>query len=125
MIDHLGLYCRDSNKSLPFYRACLEPLGIGIDEEQPELRAAIFMRAGSSFFWWLGEGDEDTRAQAGRSRIHLAFIAMEPGQVDQFYAAAIANGGVDNGPPAIRQSACYSAFVIDPDGNNVEAICRR
>jgi catechol 2,3-dioxygenase-like lactoylglutathione lyase family enzyme len=122
MLDHFGLYCRDAEQSLPFYRACLAPLGIAAVQEQPHFKAAIFKRDGSPIFWWLGEGGAEWRAQAGRSRMHIGFTADEPSQVDAFHAAALAAGGVDNGPPGYRRPTCYSAFVIDPDGNNVEAI---
>ncbi len=122
MLDHFGLYCRDAAVSLPFYRACLAPLGIVVTEEQPGLNAAIFMRPGSPIFWWLGEGGPEMAAQAGRSRIHLGFTAGGPEDVDGFHAAALAAGGIDNGGPGYRRPTCYSAFVLDPDGNNVEAI---
>lgn len=124
MIDHFGLYCRDADKSLPFYRACLAPLGIVASEEQPHLRAAIFMRPGSMPFWWLGEGDEEQRARAGHSRLHVGFTAESAAQVDAFHAAALTAGGTDNGSPGYRSAKVYSAFIIDPDGNNVEAIWR-
>jgi catechol 2,3-dioxygenase-like lactoylglutathione lyase family enzyme len=122
MIDHFGLYCRDAGVSLPFYRACLAPLRIQVTEEQPRFRAAIFKREGSPIFWWLGEGGPEWRAQAGRSRLHLGFSAFDTAGVDAFYSAALAAGGADNGLPGWRRPTCYSAFVIDPDGNNVEAI---
>jgi catechol 2,3-dioxygenase-like lactoylglutathione lyase family enzyme len=122
MLDHIGLYCRDASVTLPFYRACLAPLGIVVWQEQPEFKAAIFGRIGSPIFWWLGEGDAEHSARAGQSRMHIGFAAKSPAKVDGFHAAAIAAGGVDNGPPGYRRPTCYSAFVIDPDGNNVEAI---
>ena len=70
----------------------------------------------------LGEGDPEHSAKAGLSRMHIGFSAASPAEVDGFYAAAIAAGGVDNGPPGYRRPTCYAAFVIDPDGNNVEAV---
>jgi catechol 2,3-dioxygenase-like lactoylglutathione lyase family enzyme len=122
MLDHLGLYCRDAGVSLPFYRACLAPLGIVVIQEQPHLKAAIFKHEKSPIFWWLGEGGPEWRAQAGLSRVHLGFSASTPACADAFYIAAMSAGGRDNGPPGYRRPRCYSAFVIDPDGNNVEAI---
>ena len=122
MLDHFGLYCRDAEISLPFYRACLAALDIRVIEEQPRFRAAIFKHADSPIFWWLGEGDPDWRARAGVSRMHIGFKARNAAQVDAFHASALAMGGQDNGPPGYRRPTCYSAFVIDPDGNNVEAI---
>jgi predicted lactoylglutathione lyase len=97
-------------------------LGIVVWQEQPKFKAAIFGRARSPIFWWLGEGDVEHSARAGQSRMHIRFAAKSPAEVDGFHAAAIAAGGVDNGPPGYRRPTCYSAFVIDPDGNNVEAI---
>lgn len=122
MLDHFGLYCRDAGVSLPFYRACLEVLEIRVVEEQPRFKSAIFKHEASPIFWWLGEGDPHWRDKAGISRMHIGFKAHNAAQVDAFYAAAIAAGGEDNGPPGFRRPTCYSAFVIDPDGNNVEAI---
>ncbi len=122
MLDHFGLYCRDAEVSLPFYRACLAPLGIVVIQEQPRFKAAIFKSETSPIFWWLGEGGAEWSAQAGRSRMHLGFTAPTPLSVDAFYAEAMARGGTDNGPPGYRRPTCYAAFVIDPDGNNVEAI---
>lgn len=122
MLDHFGLYCRDATVSLPFYRACLEPLGILVVEEQKKWNSAIFKRADSPIFWWLGQGDPQWSEKAGISRMHLGFQALDAAAVDAFYAAAMAHGGESNGPPGFRRPTCYSAFVIDPDGNNVEAI---
>ena len=124
MIDHFGLYCRDADKSLPFFRAALAPVGIEVVEDQPHLRAAIFMRKSVKPFWWLGEGSEEWRSRAGQSRLHVGFTAESATPVDAFYAAALASGGADNGPPGYRSPKVYSAFIIDPDGNNVEAIWR-
>lgn len=122
MLDHFGLYCRDATASLAFYRPCLAALDVHVVEEQPRFKAAIFKRADSPVFWWLGEGGPEWRAQAGRSRMHIGFSAAAPAAVDAFHAAGMAAGGVDNGPPGYRRPTCYSAFLIDPDGNNVEAI---
>ena len=122
MLDHIGLYCRDASVTLPFYRACLAPLGIIVFQEQPHFNAAIFGRPGSPIFWWLGQGDPEHSAKAGLSRMHIGFAAASPAEVDGFYAAAIAARGADNGPTGYRRPTCYAAFVIDPDGNNVEAV---
>jgi catechol 2,3-dioxygenase-like lactoylglutathione lyase family enzyme len=124
MLDHFGLYCRNADMSLPFYRQCLAPLGIRAVQEQPQFRAAIFAREGTAIFWWLGEGDPEWRARAGQSRMHIGFAAQSREQVDAFYSEALAAGGKDNGPPGFRRPNAYAAFVIDPDGNNVEAVWR-
>lgn len=124
MLDHFGLYCRNADASHPFYRACLGALGIEVVEAQPHFRALIFKRPDSPVFWWLGEGGPEWIAQAGRSRLHVGFVAAEQAQVDAFHRAGLAAGGTDNGAPGYRGPKVYSAFVIDPDGNNVEAIWR-
>ena len=122
MLDHFGLHCRDSSVTLPFYKACLAPLGIIVFQEQPQWKAAIFGRPGSPIFWWLGEVDPASGRVAAASTMHIGFSAANPAEVDAFYAAAIAAGGRDNGPPGYRRPTCYSAFVFDPDGHNIEAI---
>jgi catechol 2,3-dioxygenase-like lactoylglutathione lyase family enzyme len=122
MLDHFGIRVRNSDASLPFYRACLAPLGIKVIQEQPQYKAVIFMQEGSPIFLWLGEGDTEWKARAGALRMHLGFKAKTPAAVDAFFETALKMGGTDNGPPGYRRPACYSAFVIDPDGNNIEAI---
>jgi len=126
MMDHLGIYVRDAEASLGFYRAALAPLGIKVVEEQGGGKAAIFMRDGSpGFFLWLGEGGGDARsATPGKSPVHLGFVAANRQEVDAFHAAALGAGGTDNGRPGFRNPKVYQAFAYDPDGNNVEAIWR-
>jgi catechol 2,3-dioxygenase-like lactoylglutathione lyase family enzyme len=120
MLDHFGMRVRNSDVSLPFYRACPAPLGINVIQEQPQYKAVIFMQEGSPVFLWLGEGE--WTARAGAPRMHLGFRAKTPSAVDAFFDTALKMGGTDNGPPGYRRPACYSAFVIDPDGNNIEAV---
>jgi catechol 2,3-dioxygenase-like lactoylglutathione lyase family enzyme len=122
MLDHFGVRLRDSDASLPLYRACLPPLGITVIQEQPEWKAVIFMQQGSSIFMWIGQGDPEWLAKNAEPRTHIGFRAKTPQAVDEFYAAAMAAGGRDNGPPGYRSPTIYSAFVFDPDGNNIEAI---
>jgi catechol 2,3-dioxygenase-like lactoylglutathione lyase family enzyme len=124
MLDHFGLRVRNADVSLPFYRACLAPLGITVMQEQPALKAIILAQEGSPIFLWLGQGEPEWLARNPDVRIHLGFRAQTPNAVDDFYAAAMAGGGRDNGPPGYRRPTCYSAFVFDPDGNNIEAICQ-
>jgi catechol 2,3-dioxygenase-like lactoylglutathione lyase family enzyme len=124
MLDHFGLRVRNAGVSLPFYRACLAPLGITVMQEQPALKAVILAQEGSPIFLWLGQGEPEWLARNPEVRIHLGFRAKTPKAVDDFYAAAMAGGGRDNGPPGYRRPTCYSAFVFDPDGNNLEAICQ-
>ncbi len=100
MFDHVGLPVSDFARSLSFYRAALEPLGYGLESHD---------------------------AQAGGA-LHLAFQAKDRASVQRFHAAALAAGGKDNGKPGPRPSygeTYYAAFVLDPDGHNVEAVCLR
>src|SRR5882672_8822685 len=125
MLDHLGIYVRDAGTSFAFYRACLAPLGIRMVQQRFEGKAEIFMRDGSRFFLFLGEGGGEPRnSTPGKSPVHLGFTADSSASVDAFHAAALAHGGTDNGPPGFRNPKVYSAFAYDPDGNNVEAISR-
>ncbi len=107
-----------------FYSACLAPLGYGkITEVTPEQTGHYhgigYGRDGKPDFW-IGNSTPVTRA------LHIAFTAPDRASVDAFYEAALAQGGRDNGPPGIRahyHPDYYGAFIIDPDGNNVEAVC--
>ncbi|HEY4942660.1 MAG TPA: VOC family protein [Rhizomicrobium sp.] len=125
MLDHLGIYVRDAKTSFAFYRACLAPLGIRMVQERFAGKAQIFLRDGSKFFLFLGEGGSEPRnATPGKSPVHLGFVAQNSAAVDAFHAAALAHGGTDNGAPGYRNPKTYSAFAYDPDGNNVEAVWR-
>jgi catechol 2,3-dioxygenase-like lactoylglutathione lyase family enzyme len=82
---------------------------------------AGFGRDGKGEFWIAGEGKL-------QPRIHVAFLAADRGTVDAFHRAALAAGGADNGKPGVRaiyHADYYGAFVLDPDGNNIEAVCHR
>ena len=126
MLDHIGIAVSDFDKSLLFYRTALGPLGIVVAMEvTPELTGGThylgFGKNGKPDFW-IGDGK---KAQTG---LHIAFAADNRAQVDAFYKAAIAAGGKDNGKPGIRTEYhpnYYGAFVFDPDGNNIEAVCHR
>ena len=121
MIDHLGVIVRSADASKRFYTAALAPLGYGLVEEQAGW--AAFGPPGKPLFW-IG-----TRESADRSLsapIHIAFTAYNRSAVAAFYAAAIKAGAADNGPPGLRpeyHANYFGAFVIDPDGNNIEAVC--
>jgi catechol 2,3-dioxygenase-like lactoylglutathione lyase family enzyme len=125
MIDHLGITVRNHAQSKAFYLAALAPIGIGVVMEVgKELTGAPsdYTGFGSNQkpYFWFGEG-----APTGPG-IHLAFVAQTRKQVDEFYRAAIAAGAKDNGPPGIRahyHPNYYGAFVIDPNGINLEAVC--
>jgi catechol 2,3-dioxygenase-like lactoylglutathione lyase family enzyme len=116
MIDHIALQVADVEASKAFYDRALEPLG-----------AAVIMHYGKSYGYgvagkpdfWIGE-----RGRVG-APVHVAFVAPDRGTVDEFHRAALEAGGTDNGEPGLREyhEHYYGAFVLDPDGNNVEAVC--
>ena len=118
MIDHAGFGVRDYATSKAFYEQALAPLGITLIME-PMGRAAGFGEDGKPYFWI-----EDGRAPV--TQVHVAFHAGDRATVDAFHAAALAAGGTDNGGPGVREiyhPTYYGAYVLDPDGNNVEAVC--
>lgn len=115
MFDHIGFNVSDFDRSLDFYTRALEPLGLGV-LGQGEGWAMI---GGSNGRLWIGAFGE------AASPIHLAFRAQTRAQVQAFYEAALAAGGSDNGGPGLRPDYApdyYAAFVLDPDGHNVEAV---
>ncbi len=117
MIDHTGVAVANLKKSKAFYAAALAPLGYSMLMEFEQ--AAGFGVAPKPDFW-IGEGGPNV------TPIHIAFRAEARGQVDAFYKAAIAAGGRDNGAPGLREHYhpnYYGAFVLDPDGHNIEAVC--
>jgi catechol 2,3-dioxygenase-like lactoylglutathione lyase family enzyme len=118
MIDHTGLPVSDFEKSKRFYAAALAPLGY---ELMMEFDGAAGFGAGGKPDFWIGKAE--ARPASG---IHVAFASADRATVDAFYKAAIAAGGRDNGAPGLRtiyHPTYYGAFVLDPDGNNVEAVC--
>ena len=126
MIDHIGMSVRDIARATEFYRKALAPLGIGVvmevSAEDTESGALVGFGANWKPFFWIGEGFHP----AGDQHIHVAFTAPSREAVEAFYAAAIAAGGKDNVPPGLRphyHENYYGAFVLDADGNNIEAVC--
>ncbi|HZP10588.1 VOC family protein [Methyloceanibacter sp.] len=126
MIDHIGISVGDVARTTEFYLKALAPLGIGIvmqvSAEETGGGAAVGFGAQGKPFFWIGEG----LRPAGEGRVHVAFAARNRAEVDAFYAAAIAAGARDNGPPGLRphyHANYYAAFVLDADGNNIEAVC--
>ena len=124
MIDHLGIPVRNHAQSKAFYLKALGPLGIGVvmDVSKEESGAPSdytgFGSSGKPYFW-IGEGTPG-------SGMHLALVAQTRKQVDDFYREALAAGAKDNGAPGIRahyHPNYYGAFVIDPNGVNLEAVC--
>ena len=121
MIDHVGLSVGDYERSKAFYAQALAPLGIGLTME-PVPGVGGFGTPQRPFFWI------DTRRRGGAGVTHVAFQAEDRAAVDAFHAAALAAGGTDNGGPGVRaiyHPTYYGAYVLDPDGNNVEAVCHR
>jgi catechol 2,3-dioxygenase-like lactoylglutathione lyase family enzyme len=119
VLDHVSLNVESYDASKAFYTAALAPLGIGLLMEFGAYCG--FGRDGRPFFW-IGE-----RPPLGGST-HVAFTAPDRATVDAFHTAALAVGGRDNGAPGLRpqyHATYYAAFVHDPDGNNVEAVCHR
>jgi len=120
LIDHIGLAISSYEKSKAFYSAALAPLGAELVMELPD-RWCGFGSNGKAEFWF---GEDPTVQQP----MHIAFVAQNRVQVDEFYKAAIAAGAQDNGKPGIREiyhPHYYGAFVIDLDGHNIEAVCHR
>jgi catechol 2,3-dioxygenase-like lactoylglutathione lyase family enzyme len=126
-LDHITFSVSDFAAAKAFYTAALSPLGISVQMEFAKeaegggFDAAGFGAAGKPFFWIAG----GSKTAPG---LHIAFAAENRAEVDAFYKAAIAAGGRDNGPPGLREHyhpTYYGAFVLDADGNNVEAVCHK
>ncbi len=123
-LDHIGISVSDFDAARKFYAAALAPLRIGVIMEFPASVTGNFAVAGlgadgKPFLWISGEGRTVPHA-------HVAIRAESREQVDAFYAAAMAAGGRDNGPPGLRphyHQNYYGAFVFDTDGHNIEAVC--
>jgi catechol 2,3-dioxygenase-like lactoylglutathione lyase family enzyme len=125
MLDHIGFAVSDYARSKAFYEQAMMSLGIGlVMEVGPEhtgdgSHAAGFGANGKPFLWF-SDGTTDP------SRVHIALLAPTRAVVDAFHRAAIAAGGRDNGAPGLRphyHPNYYGAFVLDPDGHNIEAVC--
>lgn len=119
MIDHITFGVSDFAASVTFYDRAFAPLGLKRLFDPPG--AAASTGYGDTRPWfWIAE------VRPTRGMLHIAIRAHTRAQVDAFYAAAIAAGGLDNGPPGPRphyHPDYYGAFVLDPDGNNIEAVC--
>ena len=136
MIDHIGLSISNLAKARAFYDAAFAPLGFSVVMEvTPQMTGGRFtalgygpagsdiagLQSGKPSFWISDEGRTDPH-------VHVAFVAQDRGAVDAFHAAAVAAGWTDNGAPGLRPQYhpdYYGAFVLDPDGHNIEAVCHR
>jgi catechol 2,3-dioxygenase-like lactoylglutathione lyase family enzyme len=124
MIDHLGFPVSDYERAKAFYARALAPLDYSLVFEVTQqlnsgAPAAGFGANGKPDFWIGGEGGMNMP-------LHVAILAKDRATVDAFYEAAIAAGGRDNGAPGLRphyHANYYGAFVLDPDGHNIEAVC--
>jgi catechol 2,3-dioxygenase-like lactoylglutathione lyase family enzyme len=125
MLDHVGIAVSDIERSRAFYDRALMPIGITllwtIGPEQTESGGtAIGYGSGGRPYFWIGDNE---RVGEGT---HIAFRVRTRHEVDAFHVAALAAGGRDNGAPGLRphyHPDYYAAFVYDPDGINVEAVC--
>jgi catechol 2,3-dioxygenase-like lactoylglutathione lyase family enzyme len=117
MIDHIGVHVTDLAASRSFYEAALAPLGYAnVIEHEPQIG---FVSPDRYPDFWIARRDPVAGAT------HVAFRAADRATVDAFHAAALAAGATDNGAPGIRHDYgdnYYGAYVLDPDGNNVEAM---
>jgi catechol 2,3-dioxygenase-like lactoylglutathione lyase family enzyme len=117
MIDHVALYVTDLEGSRRFYERALEPLGYAVSAEM------------EGFVGFAHEGSLRLALRTGKEASttgHVAFQADDRPTVDAFHAAATSAGGTDEGAPGVRENyhaSYYAAFVADPDGNNIEAVC--
>jgi catechol 2,3-dioxygenase-like lactoylglutathione lyase family enzyme len=122
MFDHIDFAVGDLARSLAFYTAALAPLGIApVNSGRTDGREGMGFGAGGVPRFWVAEGEPVT------GRLHVAFTASSRSQVDAFHLAALAAGGTDRGAPGLRPrygAPYYAAFVMDPDGHVVEAVCR-
>ena len=124
MIDHIGFSVSDYARAKAFYLKALAPLGYTLimeveQETEKGFPAAGFGAQGKPDFWIGGEGGLE-------KPVHVAIVAKDRAAVDAFHKAALAAGGKDNGKPGLRphyHPNYYGAFVLDPDGHNIEAVC--
>lgn len=132
MIDHVSLTVRDIEASQAFYDAAFAPLGVEV------VYRVSAEESGGVAYMGYGPAADGRDVQAGKPSfwiaggaeivgpMHIAFVAQTRAAVDAFHAAALAAGGTDNGPPGVRphyHPNYYGAFVLDPDGRNIEAVC--
>jgi catechol 2,3-dioxygenase-like lactoylglutathione lyase family enzyme len=123
VLDHVGIGVSDFVRAKAFYDKALAPLGITLvmevtAEQTGDHPAAGYGSQGKPYFWF-GVGEDIARA-------HIAFAAKDRASVDAFYKEAMVAGGKNNGAPGLRphyHDNYYGAFVLDPDGHNIEAVC--
>lgn len=127
MLDHLGFRVHDLGAARRFYEACAAPLGLTVIDNSPESFLIGRSQQEALPFIWVGTTHPTfwtAQHTTSASPIHVAFSAKDRAVVDAFHRAALAAGGTDNGKPGPRgpvEMKYYAAFVLDPDGNNIEA----
>jgi len=120
MIDHTGIGVADVRRSALFYDAALGALGLCRVMQMPDGEGTDGIGYGVDYpVFWIDRFHPHSVKQ------HTAFVATSRSEVDAFHAAALNAGGTDNGAPGQRWPHYYAAFVLDPDGNNMEAVFRR
>src|SRR6187551_1652239 len=120
MFDHVKFGVSDFAASKAFFLKALEPLGVTVAAEGVPTYGIELVRPDSNASLVLHQTEEKP------AHLHLAFVAENRRQVDAFYRAALQAGGKDNGPPGLRPQYSgnyYAAFVIGPDGHNIEVVC--
>jgi catechol 2,3-dioxygenase-like lactoylglutathione lyase family enzyme len=120
MLDHLGLAVADFERSKAFYERALAPLGISLLMEPAPGVAGFGEQHDQKPYFWIADRD------APQTGVHVAFAVGIRDLVDSFHATALEAGATDNGGPGVRElyhPHYYGAYVLDPDGNNVEAVC--
>ena len=119
MFDHIGIGVSNLEASKAFFLQALAPIGVAV---VMDFQDAVGLGCQQKPSFWLGSTTDRP------APLHLAFVAETREQVDEFYRRALAAGGKDNGPPGLRphyHANYYAAFVIGPDGHNVEAVCHK
>ena len=126
MIDHIGFSVSNLKRSVAFYKAALAPLGVTLMVELDKDMTGGYEGAGfgsdNKPYFWIGTG------KPVKSHTHVAFLAKDRAAVAAFYESAIKAGGKDNALPGLRphyHKDYFGAFVLDPDGHNIEAVCHR
>jgi len=121
-LDHVGFAVADYKRSKAFYEKALAPLGLKLLMEFSGAAAGFGRSDGDRPSFFIEAHDEPVRG-----RLHIALRAESRAQVDAFHAAGIQAGGTDNGAPGLRwyHPDYYGGYVLDPDGNNIEAVCHR
>jgi catechol 2,3-dioxygenase-like lactoylglutathione lyase family enzyme len=119
MLDHIIITVEDYAASRAFYEQALAPLGYSVSMEFDQGCGFSVLEKPD---FWIRQGEKVT------PNLHVAFTSRDRETVDAFHAAALAAGGTDNGAPGLRSDYhpnYYGAFVLDPDGHNIEAVCHR